>query len=141
MARKFNAAFLLMELLVSLAMLSVAFASFLALYSSVCRHHAAAQHRAAAIMLLQSVLEKVRVGQVPEARAATAWQTAGDGYVVCPAAPAPYPLESNGQRYQWQLVATRPPEPGKLCTVQAVIQWQEATATRHVDATTQVLWP
>lgn len=141
MTQRFNTAFLTIELVVSLAIASVAFSAFLSVYHSVRRQHRVVQHRAAAVMLLQSVMEKLRAGQLPEVLEAGKWNVTAEGAAVFLAQPAPYQLENTGITYRWQLVAERPPEHGQLFTVQALISWQEGKGARDVKASTQVWWP
>src|SRR3989442_1787825 len=92
-------AYLLIELLVSLAIVSVGFSSFLGIYYLVRVHHGRLQHQTAATLLLQSALERVRAGQLAQPLPAQPWTRLDVRTVAHPATPAPYPLESGGKKY------------------------------------------
>ena len=133
--------YLLIEVLVSLAIVSVGFSSFLGVFSAVRQHHARLQHRTAATLLVQSVLEQVRAGQLAQPLATQSWTRLGDHGFAHPAAPALYPLEPGGHKYFWQLTAGELPQPGRLCTLNAIISWAERNRHEQVSVSTQFYLP
>ena len=93
------------------------------------------------MVLLQSVVEQARTGQLAHPLAAQSWTRLGDHTVAHPAAPALYPLEPGGNKYYWQLTADEAPQPGRLCTINAVISWAEHDRHKQVSLSTQLYLP
>ncbi len=129
--------YLLMEVLVSLAIVSVALGSFLGVYHSTRQQQKRLTQTARAQLTLQSVLDDVSAGRVDSAwLKADAWRPAGNDAVVWPAEPVAA-AEHGAPDLRWQLRAANRPLPGMLFSFTAAVIWTDGAQTRAVSATTQ----
>jgi len=115
---KCNRGFVTMEVLLSLGLAAVAFASFFTFFNSVRQEQRYQQDRGAAVFLLQSKLDELR----------QTWPA------VPPVTPARI-IVGRGQ-FSWQLTPSRPPEAGRFFSYEVAILWTERGREHRVSATT-----
>lgn len=127
-----------MELVVSLAIASVAFLSYVGYTQSVRNQQSYLRNLTAATFLLQSRLDDFRQGKLARLSPPSPWTQRDDGTWVYPSAPEAYVIEGEDTKFQWQFTAEESPEAGKVFACKAVITWKERTRTERISAGTQV---
>lgn len=125
-----------MEVLVSLGIASVAFASFLAHVHMIRQQQAYLSQFADATFLLQSIMEEIRHGRFVERLDSLKWTETEDGRLVHPSEPAPYDPQSAKKRFFWQL--ERLADPLRGVSFKVSIGWNERGRTQRVSAAMQV---
>lgn len=110
--------FVTIEVLLSLGLAAIAFATFSVFFNSLRHQQRHQQTRAAAVFLLQAKLEEVR----------RAWPTGNP-------TGAPQPIAIGSGQFSWQLTTVQLPRAGQFCAYQVAVLWQENGREHQVTAT------
>jgi hypothetical protein len=128
--------YMIMEVMVSLAIVATASGAFLGVYFNTKRLHAQVAGKAGASLALQSVMDDARSGRMPAPLSGLEWVEASPSRWVWPAVPAAH--GDTGSAYRWQLQTTEKPRRPGLATVTATVYWTDRQLERSASVTTQV---
>jgi type II secretory pathway pseudopilin PulG len=131
-----NRGYLIIEVLVSLAIVATASGAFLGIYFNTKRLHDHVAAKAGASLVLQSVMDDVRAARLPAALGDLDWKQQSPSLWVWPSEPTTNGVERG--IYTWQLQTGEVPKPGSLFAVTAVVLWQNRQVPRTASLTTQV---
>jgi type II secretory pathway pseudopilin PulG len=128
--------YLIIEVLVSLAIVATASGAFLGIYFHTKRLHDHVSAKAGASLALQSVMDDVRSGRLPSPLHQLEWIQQSPHLWVWPAKPS-----TDGMMhgvYSWQLQTFSAPSAPGLMTVTAVVTWRDRQQDRSASLTSQV---
>jgi type II secretory pathway pseudopilin PulG len=128
--------YLIMEVLVSMAIVATASGAFLGIYFNTKRLHTQVAGKAGASLVLQSVMDDARSGRLPASLTELEWVEASPSGWVWPAIPTTNGVSAGV--YRWQLRTTEKPRRPGLMTVTASAFWTDRQQERSASVTTQV---
>jgi hypothetical protein len=125
----------MVELILSLGLAAVAFASFLTFFHSVRKQDTRLQRFATATLVLQSKLEELRLGTYGGTLDKLEWSSTGEGDTTqWKTAP-----QGAGRSFSWLVTSPQRPAAGELFECKLVVIWQEQGTMQRVSAATKMM--